>query len=145
LGNGIGSSPFKIQQFVSLAKTKPMAKPLTVDGYIAGYPEDVQKKLAQMRGTIKRAAPGAEEVISYSMPAYKLNGMLVWFAAHTNHLGLYPRGSGIETFKDELADYKCSKGTIQFPLNKPLPLALITKIVKFRVKENLLRAKKVKK
>ena len=122
-----------------------MTKPTTVDAYISAYPEEIQKRLTQLRNTIKKAAPKAEEVISYSMPAYKLSGMLVWFAAHTNHIGLYPRGSGIETFKEELEDYKCSKGTIQFPLNKPLPLALITKIVKYRLNENLMRAKKVKK
>jgi uncharacterized protein YdhG (YjbR/CyaY superfamily) len=118
------------------------AKPNNVDQYIAGFPEEIQKLLVQMRGAVKKAAPKAEEVISYGMPAYKLNGMLVWFAAHTNHIGLYPRGSGIEEFKNELANYKVSKGTVQFPLNKPLPVALITQIVKFRVAENLSRVKK---
>jgi uncharacterized protein YdhG (YjbR/CyaY superfamily) len=119
-----------------------MLKPTTVDDYIAGFPDAVQKKLAQMRATIKKVAPKAEEVISYGMPAYKLNGMLVWFGAHTNHVGLYPRVSAIEVFKKELEPYKCSKGAIQFPLDKPLPVALIAKIVKYRVNENLLRTKK---
>ena len=83
----------------------------------------------------------AEEVISYSMPAFKLNGMLVWFGAHTNHIGLYPRVSAIEAFKTQLADYKWAKGSVQFPLNKPMPLELIGEIVKFRVAENLQRVK----
>ena len=117
-----------------------MAKPTTFNEYLADYPEAIQKKLLQMRATIIKAAPKAEEVISYGIPAYKLNGMLVWFGAHTKHIGLYPRGSGIEQFKNELKGYKCTKGTIQFPLNEPLPVALITKIVKFRVAENLQRA-----
>ena len=111
-----------------------------VDDYIASQPEHVIPLLQRVRETIKKAAPHAEEVISYSMPAYKLEGMLVWFAAHSKHIGFYPRGSGIEEFKDELAKYSVSKGTIQFPLDKPLPLSLITKIVKFRVAENLQRA-----
>ena len=113
-----------------------MIKPENTDVYISSFPKEVQKVLKQMRATIKAAAPEAEEVISYAMPAFKLNGMLVWFAAHTNHIGFYPRASGIETFKNELKDYKMSKGAVQFPLDKSLPLALITKMVKFRVKEN---------
>jgi uncharacterized protein YdhG (YjbR/CyaY superfamily) len=126
---------------ISLKKNM-RAKPNNVDQYIAGFPEEIQKLLLQMRGAIKKAAPQAEEVISYAMPAFKLNGILVWFAAHTKHISLYPRGSGIDEFKKELANYKLSKGTIQFTLDKPLPVALITKIVKFRVAENLLRVKK---
>ena len=122
-----------------------MKKPDNVDAYIAGFPIEIQEKLVKMRALIKKAAPAAEEVISYGIPAYKLNGMLVWFAAHTKHIGLYPRGSGIETFKKELAGYKTTKGTVQFPFDEPLPLALITKIVKFRVTENSLRAKAKKK
>jgi len=111
-----------------------------IDAYIAGFPRGTQKLLEQLRATIKKAAPLAEEVISYGMPAFKLNGMLVWFAAHTKHIGFYPRISGIAAFKKELSIYKVAKGSVQFPLDKPLPLGLITKIVKFRVKENLERA-----
>ena len=117
-----------------------------IDTYISGFPGDTQKLLKQLRSTIGKAAPDAEEVISYGMPAFKLHGMLVWFAAHTKHIGFYPRISGIEAFKKELSKYKGAKGSVQFPLGKPLPLGLITKIVKYRVKENLQRAKtKVKK
>ena len=116
-------------------------KPTTIDAYIASFPADIQPILQQVRATIKEAAPMAEEVISYSMPAFKLNGMLVWFGAHTHHIGLYPRVSAIEAFKAQLADYKGAKGSVQFPFNKPMPLELISEIVKFRVAENLLRVK----
>ena len=122
-----------------------MKKPKNVDEYIAGYPEDVQKYLDQVRGAIKKAAPKAEEVISYGIAAYKLNGMLVWFAAHTKHLGFYPRVSGITTFQKELSIYKGAKGSVQFPYEKPMPLGLISKIVKYRVKENQERTKTKKK
>jgi len=117
-----------------------MKKPSTVDEYIAGYPEEIQALLERVRATVKKAAPKAEEVISYNIPGYKLNGMLVWFAAFSKHIGFYPKGSGIASFKKELAGYKTSKGTVQFPFDKPLPLGLISKIVKYRVKENLKRA-----
>ena len=116
-----------------------------IDAYIAGFPRGTQKLLEQLRATIKKAAPLAEEVISYGMPAFKLNGMLVWFAAHTKHIGFYPRISGIAAFKKELSIYKGAKGSVQFSLDKPLPLGLITKIVKFRVTENLQKAKTKKK
>jgi uncharacterized protein YdhG (YjbR/CyaY superfamily) len=119
-------------------------KPKTVDEYIVSYPKEVIALLEQMRSTIKKAAPGAEECISYSIPAFKLNGMLVWYAAFKNHIGLYPRGSGIDVFAQELSKYKTSKGTVQFPIDKPLPLGLITKIVRYRVKENLGRTAKKK-
>src|ERR1700722_11220057 len=119
-----------------------MKKPENIDAYIASFPEDVQTLLQQMRSAIKQAAPGAEEMISYSMPAFRLNGMLVWFAAHSNHIGLYPRGSGIEEFAVQLKGYKVSKGTIQFPMDKPLPVELISKIVQFRVEENLRKGRK---
>ena len=95
--------------------------------------------------TIKKAAPKAEEVISYGIPAFKLNGMLVWFAAYSTHVGFYPRASGIEAFKKELSIYKGAKGSVQFPLDNPLPLGLITKMVKFRVTENLQQTKTKKK
>ena len=118
-----------------------MKKPIDVDEYISGFPKETQKILQQIRVTIKSAAPQAEEIISYGMPAYKLNGMLVWFAAHTKHIGFYPKASGIEAFKKELSIYKGAKGSVQFPLDKLLPLGLIKKIVKFRVRENLQKAK----
>ena len=110
-----------------------------VDEYIALYPKDVQVKLQQVRQTIKKAAPKAEEVISYKIPGYKFNGMLVWFAAFKEHIGLYPRVSAIEVFKKELFKYELSKGTIRFPLDEPMPLKLISAITKYRVKENLER------
>jgi len=112
----------------------------TIDEYIALFPTDIGKKLQQMRATIKAAAPAAQEKISYQMPTFYLNGNLVHFAAHTSHIGFYPAPSGIEAFKRELADYKNSKGAVQFPINEPLPLDLVTKIVKFRVDENLKKA-----
>jgi uncharacterized protein YdhG (YjbR/CyaY superfamily) len=111
--------------------------PTSIDDYIAGFPKEVGVLLQQMRMTICEAAPGAEEVISYAMPAFKLNGILVYYAAFKNHIGFFPTSSGIAAFKDELSAYKWSKGAIQFPLDKPLPLDLIVKIVKFRVNENL--------
>jgi len=117
-----------------------MTKPTDIDEYISGFPKKTQKILEQLRVTIKGAAPQADEIISYGMPAFKLNGMLVWFAAHSKHIGFYPKVSGIEAFKKELSIYKGAKGSVQFPLDKPLPLRLVTKIVKFRVIENLQKA-----
>jgi uncharacterized protein YdhG (YjbR/CyaY superfamily) len=120
-----------------------MKKPKDVDDYISGFPKETQKLLAEVRTTIKEVAPKAEEVISYMMPGYKLNGMLVWFAGFKNHIGFYPRGSSaIKAFEKELAGYKTSKGAVQFPKDKPMPLALIKKMVKYRVKENVGEAKK---
>ena len=113
-----------------------MQKPVDTDAYIAGYPKETQKNLNQLRATIKKAAPQAEEIISYGMPAYKWNGMLVYFAAYEKHIGFYPGSSGIAAFKKELASYKTSKGTVQFPVEEPVPLPLIARIVKFRLKEN---------
>ena len=113
-----------------------MQKPVDTDAYIAGYPKETQKNLKLLRATIKKAAPQAEEVISYGMPAYKWNGMLVYFAAYEKHIGFYPGSSGIAAFKKELASYKTSKGTVQFPVDEPVPLPLIARIVKFRLKEN---------
>jgi uncharacterized protein YdhG (YjbR/CyaY superfamily) len=112
----------------------------TIDEYIAAFPVEVQKKLQEMRAAIKAAAPKASEKISYQMPTFVLNGNLVHFAAFKNHLGFYPVPTGIEKFKKELSAYKTSKGAVQFPLDKPLPLALIRRIVKFRVAENLQKA-----
>jgi uncharacterized protein YdhG (YjbR/CyaY superfamily) len=115
-----------------------MKKPKSVDEYIYGFPEETQELLEQMRATIKSVAPEAEEVISYNIAGYKLNGMLVWFAGFKNHIGFYPRGSSaIDAFKKELTKYKTSKGAIQFPKDEPLPIALIKKMVKYRVKENM--------
>ena len=120
-------------------------KPENVEEYIAGFPKNTQILLEQIRATIVKAAPQAEEVISYQMPAYKHNGILVYFAAYKNHIGFYPTASGIEAFKKELSVYKGAKGSVQFPLDKPMPLNLISKIVKFRVKKNLEKAGKIKK
>ena len=114
--------------------------PGTIDEYIAGFPVPVQESLEKMRKTIRKAAPNAEETISYQMPAFTLEGSLVYFAAFKNHIGLYPRPTAIKKFKRELSPYEGAKGTVRFPLDKPIPLALISKIVKFRVKENLARA-----
>ncbi|MFL9482466.1 iron chaperone [Chitinophagaceae bacterium LWZ2-11] len=114
-----------------------MNKAENIDAYIATFPEAVQILLEKMRTTVKKAAPTAEETISYGMPTFKLHGNLVYFAAYKNHIGFYPTPSGIKAFAEEIAKYKNSKGAVQFPLDKPLPLALITKIVKFRVAECL--------
>jgi uncharacterized protein YdhG (YjbR/CyaY superfamily) len=119
---------------------KSKIAPATVDAYIAASESHLQKPLKQIREVIRSAAPDAEEVISYQMPAYKQNGMLVFFAGYKNHIGFYPTASGIENFKNEIAKYKWSKGAIQFPLEKPLPVTLIKKIVKFKLKENEVKA-----
>lgn len=112
-------------------------KAKNIDEYIAAFPNEVQKKLKEMRATIRKAAPDAEEAISYAIPTFKLKGNLVHFAAFKTHIGFYPAPRGIEAFRDELSKYSGGKGTIQFPLDAPLPLSLITRIVKFRVKDNL--------
>jgi uncharacterized protein YdhG (YjbR/CyaY superfamily) len=112
----------------------------SIDEYIATFPEDIQALLEAVRATIKASAPGAEERISYQMPAFALHGNLVYFAALKNHIGLYPTGSGIEAFKDELSMYETTKGSVKFPINQPLPMELISRIVQFRVTENLNRA-----
>ena len=116
-------------------------KPQTIDEYIASFPKEIQELLETMRNTIKEAAPDAEETISYQMPTFRLKGNLVHFAAYKNHIGFYPTPSGIEKFKDELSVYKGAKGSVQFPIDQPLPLDLISKIVKFRAAENLEKAK----
>lgn len=112
-------------------------KPNDINEYIASFPKNVQKLLEQIRSIIQKAAPEATEAISYAMPTFKLNGILVHFAAFQNHIGFYALPSGNEAFQKELSAYKTGKGSIQFPINEPLPEALITKIVKFRVQENL--------
>ena len=113
----------------------------TIDEYIAGFPKNVQKLLEEVRTTIKKAAPEAEEAIKYGIPTFILNGNLVHFGGFKNHIGFYPAPSGIEEFKKELSKYAGAKGSVQFPIDKPMPLALITKIVKFRVKKNLEKVK----
>lgn len=115
-------------------------KSVSIDEYIAAFPEEIQEKLKEIRATIKAAAPEAEEKISYQMPAFTLKGNLVYFAAFKNHIGFYPTSSGTENFKTELSAYDSSKGTVRFPLDKPIPFDLISKIVTFRVKENLEKA-----
>ncbi|MBK6324429.1 MAG: DUF1801 domain-containing protein [Chloroflexi bacterium] len=115
-------------------------KPKNIDEYIAAFPEDVQVMLAELRATIQAAAPAAEEKISYQMPTFALNGNLVHFAAFKNHIGLYPAPTGMEAFQEELSVYKTGKGSVQFPIDQPLPLDLIRKIVQYRVAENAQRA-----
>ena len=111
-------------------------KPNNIDEYIAGFPKDVQKVMEEVRATIKKAAPGVEEKISYAMPTFTLNkNYLVYFSGFKNHIGLYPAPVGFEEFKEDLSIYKTGKGSVQFPLDKPMPLKLITKIVKFRMKQ----------
>lgn len=117
-----------------------MHKTNDIDRYIAGFPEDIQALLEQVRATIRKAAPDAEETIAYGIPTFKLAGNLVHFAAFKQHIGFYPAPSGLEAFKKELSGYKGAKGSVQFPLSEPLPLELISKIVAFRVKENLGKA-----
>jgi uncharacterized protein YdhG (YjbR/CyaY superfamily) len=120
------------------ARPKPSFN--TVDEYIALQPEHVRAGLEQIRKTIKKVVPKADEVISYGMPGYKFHGMLVWFAAARNHYGLYAMANSVKVFKDKLKKYDCSKGTIRFPIDKPLPLDLIAEIIKFRMEENLEKA-----
>jgi uncharacterized protein YdhG (YjbR/CyaY superfamily) len=114
----------------------------TIDEYIAMFPCDVQAILEELRQTIRDSAPDAEEVISYQMPAFRLNGILVFFAAFKSHIGFYPTSSGVSVFRKELSSYEVSKGTIRFPIDEPLPFDLIKKIVRYRVKENLGKMKK---
>lgn len=115
-----------------------------IDNYISNFPPEVRLILEQVRETIKQAAPEAEETISYAMPTFVLHGNLVHFAGYKHHIGFYPAPSGISTFKKEISVYRWAKGSVQFPLDKPIPLDLIGRIVKFRVKENLDKAAKKK-
>ncbi len=119
----------------------PQSEPQTIDEYIAGFPEDIQTILQQVRMTIRKAAPEAEETIKYRMPTFLYHGNLVYFAGFKNHVGFYPIPTGIEKFKKELSKYKTAKGSVQFPLDQPMPLGLIRRIVLFRVKENLAKEK----
>lgn len=118
-----------------------MKKPGTTEAYILQFPKETQLLLQQVRELIKKAAPGAEETISYGMPAFRLQGMLVYYAAWKSHIGLYPASSAtFKSFEKELASYTTSKGAIQFPYEKKIPVRLLTAIIKFRVKENLEKA-----
>ena len=116
-----------------------------IDEYIAGFAPDVQAILRKIRQTIRDAAPDAQETINYAIPTFTLNGNLVHFAAFDKHIGFYPTPGGLEQFKQELSGYKGAKGSVQFPLDQPMPYALITKIVTFRVNEQIEKAAKKKK
>jgi len=121
-------------------KPKPTA-PQNIDEYIAGFPADVQEILQKIRVTIKKAAPKAEEVISYNMPSFNLMGQyLIYFAAYKKHIGLYPLPSGNEEFNKKISGYQSGKGTLRFPLDRPIPYKLISKIVKIRARENSAKA-----
>ncbi|HAQ18786.1 MAG TPA: hypothetical protein DCR40_06050 [Prolixibacteraceae bacterium] len=120
--------------------------PNTIDEYIAGFPDEIQRILNQVRSTIRQAAPEAEESISYGMPAYQLNGRpLVYFAGFKNHIGFYATPTGHSEFAKELSKYKQGKGSVQFPIDQPMPLELIAQIVEFRAFENLEKGKAKKK
>ena len=110
-----------------------MNRSVDIDNYISNFPPNTQQALVQLREIIREAAPDAEETISYKMPAYRKNKILVYFAGYKNHIGFYPTASGIDAFKDKLSAYKWSKGAVQFPIDKPLPIELISRMVKFRV------------
>ena len=116
------------------------ASPKNIDEYIAGFPQDVQEILEKMRLTIRKAAPDAEETIKYQIPTFTLKGNLLSFAAYKKHIGFYPAPAGNENFRNALSVYRAGKSSVKFPLDKPIPFDLISKIVKFRIKENLERA-----
>jgi uncharacterized protein YdhG (YjbR/CyaY superfamily) len=119
---------------------KNPAPPANIDEYIASFPDDVQKILRKIRATIRKAAPDAEEKISYQIPTFTLHGNLIYFAAFKKHVSVYPAPRGNEAFRDELSAYEGGKGTVRFPFDEPVPYDLITRIVKFRVKDNIERA-----
>jgi uncharacterized protein YdhG (YjbR/CyaY superfamily) len=121
---------------MKITKITPGTKFESVHQYFSVFPAKTKARLKEMKTIIQEAAPGAEEVISYNMPAFKQHSVLVYYAAYEKHLGFYPTGSGIAAFQKEISAYKNSKGAVQFPLDEPLPKALITKMVKFRVKED---------
>lgn len=116
--------------------------PETFEEYLGNFTPEIRKRLIQIRKLVKKAAPDAAEKISYGMPAFTLNGMLLYYAAHTKHIGLYPLTSAVQAFSEELRPYKTAKGSIQFPNDRPLPLKLISEIIKFRVSENRMNAEK---
>ena len=126
-------------RIISRMKT-PQSVPTTIDAYIAAFPEDVQAVLQQIRWTIHETVPEATEAISYQMPTFKLHGNLVHFGAFKSHIGFYPVPSGIEAFQEELAAYKQGRGSVQFPLDRPMPYDLIRRIVEYRVQENTANA-----
>ena len=113
-----------------------------IDEYIAEFPDDAQAAMQKVRATIRKAAPKAEEAIKYQIPTFVLNGNLIHFGGYKNHIGLYPGSRAVEEFKDELTGYKLSKGTVQLPLDKPMPVGLISKITKFCVQRNLAKSQK---
>jgi len=121
---------------------KQQSKESTIDEYISQFPKHIQNILNEFRNIIKQEAPQAKEAISYQMPTFKLNGNLVHFAAFKDHIGFFPTPSPIVFFKKELSKYETSKGTIRFPLNKPIPFDIVRKIVKYRVKENMKKSPK---
>ncbi len=121
-----------------MEKDKPGST--TVDEYIAEQPDEVQDRLNKLRQVIRETAPEATEKISYGMPTFVLHGNLIHYAAHTHHIGIYPMPSGVDQFKDELAEYQTAKGSVQFPLDRPMPYDLIVRIVRFRVAENTKKA-----
>ncbi|MBA3073422.1 MAG: hypothetical protein FP831_07495 [Anaerolineae bacterium] len=125
-----------------MEKTSAIAA--SIDQYISEAPQEVQERLNHLRAVIKSEVPDAEERIAYAMPTFSQNGNLVHFAYFKNHIGFFPTPSGIENFKDELAKYKTSKGTVQFPLDEDIPMDLVREIVRFRLKENLAKASKKK-
>lgn len=122
-----------------------MKESTSIDAYIKTYPESVQVTLNKLRVTIQNAAPHATETIKYGIPTFVLGGNLVHFGAYKNHIGFYPAPSGIRAFEKKLSSYKQSQGAVQFPLDKPIPLSIVTKIVRYRVKENLSKIKETSK
>jgi uncharacterized protein YdhG (YjbR/CyaY superfamily) len=112
-----------------------------IDEYIATFPKNIQIILEELRQAIRDSAPDAEEVISYQMPAFRLKGILVYFAALKNHIGFYPTSSAVTKFRKDLSKYEVSKGTVRFPIEEPIPLDLVKKMVRYRVKENLSKKK----
>jgi uncharacterized protein YdhG (YjbR/CyaY superfamily) len=133
----LGNSEYLIGSYNKFNMTTNPTAPKNIDEYISAFPNDVQEILRKIRSTIRKAAPDAKETISYQIPTFTLNGNLVHFAAFKTHIGFYPTPTGIEKFKDELSGYEGAKGSVRFPLDKPIPFDLIGRIVKFRVNENL--------
>ncbi|WP_316820549.1 iron chaperone [Pedobacter gandavensis] len=127
-----------------MKNTSDVPKPRTINDYIAMFPESVQLILEELRATIQKAAPEAEETINYAIPTFSLNGNLVHFAAYKNHIGFYPAPSGIAAFQKELSEFELAKGSVKFPIEKALPLQLVSEIVAFRRQENLEKKKKKK-
>ena len=124
-----------------MAKTMKNMLAANIDEYIAGFPDDVQVALKQVRAAVRKAAPKAEEAIKYAMPGFVLHSNLVFFSAFKKHIGFYSVPTGKAEFKKDFAPYKTGRGSIQFPLDEPMPLKLITKIVKYRVKQNIVKQK----